>query len=203
MPTLPNMVLCSIQTPTVLPRPEEKMPMEALSLGGMEKEKSRTEQETPAGLSCTEPKPSQNPVGRVNKDRRPIGRWGKFSVDAHGPSLRLAPVRSLSDSLSTSLPDHPPPENGSPEHRFRRTVAWRIVAEHTISFASKEVMSSAASRLIDASDKLLLLFSLRFDPTPGITTIMSNIFNEMAPKWRTHTWHTFEEAFSSPTLRYR
>jgi hypothetical protein len=97
--------------------------------------------------------------------------------------------------LLGSLRDHLPPENGSSERRLESDVAWRIISDHTISLASKEVMSSAGSRLIDASDKSLVMFSLSNDPTPRNTAIMSSLFSRIHANWTPHIWHTFEEAF--------
>jgi hypothetical protein len=49
----------------------------------------------------------------------------------------------------------------------------------TISFGLKEVMSSAGSGLIDGSDKSLVMFNLRCDPTLGNTTVTPNVFKKM------------------------
>ncbi len=99
--------------------------------------------------------------------------------------------------------DYQPPENGSPEHRFRRSVAWRIIADTSISFASEEVMSSAGCRLIDASYKSLVMFKLTYDTTPRNTTAMSNLLNGIRADWDTGLYHTFDEAICYPTLRHR
>jgi hypothetical protein len=128
---------------------------------------------------------------------------GRPNIDASTGRCRRRDGGTLNGESARSL--HPKQRFGAIHHlkmgptpRGQSTVSdERSVANYRRPhhrFASKEAMSGAGSRVIDASDKSLLMFDLSCDPTLGNTTIMANVFNEIAQKRRPHIWHTFEEA---------